>query len=222
MITAADIIRLPYSPDLTEGGISLAVRSLSQNFDRTSGSLYARLRRIVSGVAVELAFRRSLVERETPFEVKSSLPFSDPDRYEVSLGGNRCNLNTDLVTRRSQVAAMRRDPGLVLKAQAQIPDEQYSTANLTGREVLVFAFLLGLTASSPAELRKVAAAGQPMYLVHPLRVEWANPTVWAPLGRQRSWPPRTSPSPAGTPGRFGRSQARRLPTVLPWARGGPT
>ena len=182
MITTADIIRLPYSPDLTEGGIALAVRSLSQNFDRSSASLYARLRSIVSSVAVELAFRRTLNERGTPFEVKSALSFSDPDRYEVSLGGHRCSINTDLVSRRSQIGAIRRDPGLLLKAQALIPEERLSAVNLTGKELLFFAFLLGLTTRSPGELQKVAAAGQPMYLVHPLRVEWANPPVWAPLG----------------------------------------
>ena len=55
MITIDDITRLRYSPDLTEGGIALAVRSLNQNFDRSSSSIFARLRRIVSSVAVELA-----------------------------------------------------------------------------------------------------------------------------------------------------------------------
>jgi len=182
-MTADDIIRLPYSPDLTEGGIALALRSLSQNFDRSNGSLYTRLRRIVSGVAVELTFRRYLNDRATPFEIKSTLPFSDPDRYEVSLGGHRCSVNTHLISRRSQIAAMRRDPSLVLQSPALIPEEQISAANLTGQELLVFAFLLGLTTRSPGELHKVAAAGQPMYLVHPLRVNWANPQVWAPLGR---------------------------------------
>ena len=182
MITIDDITRLRYSPDLTEGGIALAVRSLNQNFDRSSSSIFARLRRIVSSVAVELAFRRYLSEKATPFEVKSALPFSDPDRYEVSLGGHRCQINTDLISRRSLIGAMRRDPGTLLQTPALIPEEQLSAANLTGKEVLVFAFLLGLTATSPDELGKVMAAGQPMYLVHPLREDWANPSIWAPLG----------------------------------------
>ena len=182
MITSDDIIRLPYSSDLTEGGIAVAVRSLNQIFDRSSSSIYARLRRIVSSVAVELAFRRYLSAKGTPFEIKSALPFSNPDRYEVSLGGHRCQVTTELISRRSLIGAMRRDPGTLLQSPALIPEEQLSAANLTGKEVLVFAFLLGLTATSPDELRKVTAAGQPMYLAHPLRAEWANPSIWSPLG----------------------------------------
>ena len=183
MISAPDILRLPFSPDLTEGGIALALRSLTLNYDRTSGSLYARLRRIVSGVAVELAFRRCLAEKDIPFEVRSALPFSDPDRYEVTLGGHRCNINTSLTTRRNQISALRREPGTILKAPALIPEDQLSAANLTGKELLLFAFLLGLTTNARADILKVVESGQPVYLVHALQPDWATPPVWAPLGR---------------------------------------
>src|SRR5688500_19087567 len=95
MITSSDFIKLAYTPDLTEGGIAYATRSLPYTYDRMGGSLYSRLRRIVGGVAVELAFRRLLGEREVPFDVKGATPFSEPDRYDVSLGGHRCDLKTD-------------------------------------------------------------------------------------------------------------------------------
>ena len=40
MLSASDFIRLPYTPDLTEGGIHYAVRSLPYTYNRMSSSLY--------------------------------------------------------------------------------------------------------------------------------------------------------------------------------------
>ena len=50
------------------------------------GSPYDRLRRIVAGAAVELAFRRYLSEQNIPFDVKGALPFTEHQRYDVTLG----------------------------------------------------------------------------------------------------------------------------------------
>jgi hypothetical protein len=52
MISTSDFVHLPCTPDLTEGGIAYAVRSLPYTYNRMGGSQYQRLRRIVSGVAV--------------------------------------------------------------------------------------------------------------------------------------------------------------------------
>jgi len=38
MLTASDLIRLPFPPDLTEGGIAYAVRSLPYTYNRMGGS----------------------------------------------------------------------------------------------------------------------------------------------------------------------------------------
>ena len=62
MITANDLLLLSYTSDLTESGIAYANRSLPHTYDRMGGSPFDRLRRIVAGVAVELAFRRDLTE----------------------------------------------------------------------------------------------------------------------------------------------------------------
>ena len=70
MITAKDFIHLHFTPDLTEGGIAYACRSLNHTYNRMGGSPYARLRRIVGGVAVELAFRHYLTSQDVPFDVK--------------------------------------------------------------------------------------------------------------------------------------------------------
>jgi len=183
MISASDFIRLPFTPDLTEGGIVYATRSLTQNYDRMGGSLYSRLRRIVGGVSVELALRRFLSEKGIPFDVKGALSFSEPDRYDVTLGGRRCNINTYVTSKRSQITAMRHNPDVLLRAPALIPEDQFLALNHTGKDLQLFTFLLGLTTNSPEDIRKAMGASQRIYLVHPFRTEWSHPQIWAPFGR---------------------------------------
>lgn len=183
MITPNDFIKLPYSTDLTEGGIAYAIRSLPHTYDRMGGSLYSRLRRIVGGVAVELAFRRYLGENDVPFDVKGMTPFTEPDKYDVSLGGHRCDLKTFVTSKRNQITAMRRNPALVLRAPALIPADQFAGENHSDQDLYLFAFLLGLTTNSSEEIKTAVDAGQPIYLIHPMRAEWSRPTTWAPLGK---------------------------------------
>ena len=183
MITASDFIKLAYTADLTESGIAYAVRSLTRDYDRMGESLFARLRRIVGNVSVELAFRRLLNERSIPYQVMNALPFSEPDRYEVTLGGRRCTINTLVTSRRSQISAMRRDPGMILQAPAQIPEDELSPLNPRDPDLQLFSFLLGLTANSPEDIRKAVNADQPVYLLHPMKPNWSHPEAWVPLGR---------------------------------------
>ncbi len=183
MIASPDFIKLPYTPDLTEGGICYATRSLSYTYDRMGGSLYSRLRRIVGGVAVELAFRRYLGEQNIPFDTKGATPFTQPDRYDVSLGNHRCDLKTFIISKRKQITSMRRNPSLALHAPALIPEDQFEAANHTDQDLYLFAFLLGLTTNSPDDIQKAVEAGQRIYLIHPLRADWSRPQDWATLGK---------------------------------------
>jgi hypothetical protein len=38
MLTPSDLLRLPYTPDLTEGGIEYALRSLANTYEREGRS----------------------------------------------------------------------------------------------------------------------------------------------------------------------------------------
>ena len=183
MISAPDFIRLPYTADLTEGGIAYATRSPPYTYNRMGGSLYSRLRRIVGGVAVELALRRYLGEQEIPFDVKGTTPFTEPDRYDLSLGGHRCDLKTFIISKRNQITAMRRTPALTLRAPALVPEDQFASANHSDQDLYLFAFLLGLTTNSPEDIQKAVDASQPIYLIHPLKAEWSRPQNWVSLGR---------------------------------------
>jgi hypothetical protein len=87
MLSISDLIHLPYTRDLTEGGIAYALRSLPYTYSRAGSSLYDRLRRMVASAAAELAFRRYLSEQNIPFEVKGARPFTEPERYDVTWAG---------------------------------------------------------------------------------------------------------------------------------------
>jgi hypothetical protein len=183
MITSSDFLHLPYTRDLTEGGIAYAVRSLAYTYNRMGGSPYERLRRIVAGVAVELAFRRYLSEQDIPFDVMGATPFTDPDHYDVSLGGRRCDIKSFLITYREQISKMKCNPDIVLQAPALVPSDQHAGAERSEYDLYLFAFLPGLVAACHDDLRKVIAARQPHYLIHAMPQSWARPSVWNPLGR---------------------------------------
>ena len=80
-----------------------------------------------------LAFRRYLSEQNIPFDVKGATPFTEPDRYDVSLGGRRCDIKSFLITYREQISEMRRNPQIVLKAPALVPSDQHAGGGTFGQ-----------------------------------------------------------------------------------------
>jgi len=178
MISSTDFIHLPYTLDLTEGGITYAIRSLAYTYNRMGGSSYDRLRRIVAGVAVELAFRRYLGEHEIPFDVLGATPFTAPDRYDVSLGGRRCDIKSFLIMHREKIVEMKRNPQIVLNAPALVPSDQNAAEGHSAYDIYLFAFLSGLTAASQEDLNKVIAGRQPKYLIHVMPAAWTRPSSW--------------------------------------------
>jgi hypothetical protein len=181
MLTSTDLLHLPYTPDLTEGGIAYACRSLTTTSELLGASLMDRLRAIVGGVAAELAFRRTLSEQGIPFGVLGATPFTAPERYNVSLGGHRCDLKSFLITRRPQITQIRQDPAFVLQAPALIPLDEFSAEGHKPDDLYLFAFLLGVVAAAREDVDWALTAGQPIYLIHPLPDEWRYPANWIPL-----------------------------------------
>lgn len=182
MLTPSNLLHLPYTRDLTEAGIAYALRSLPSTYNRMGSNPYDKLRRTVAGVAVELAFRRHLSEQNIPFEVKGATPFTDPNRYDVSLGGRRCRIHSFFISRRDQISEMKRNPQVVLNAPALVPSDQNAAEGHSDSDIYLFAFLSGLVAASREDLKKAIGAGQPHYLVHVMPDSWVRPAAWNPLG----------------------------------------
>ena len=183
MLSSPDFLHIPYSNDLNEGGIAYALRSLSYSYHRTGGSVCDRLRRIAAEAAVELAFRRYLSEQNIPFEVKSALPFTAHEHYDVVLGNRRCEIHSFLICQRDQISQIKRDPAILLRVPAWVASDQHAGEGHSQHALYLFAFLAGGVTASQADLQSVIAANQPHYLVHVMPDAWNRPSRWSPLGR---------------------------------------
>jgi len=131
---------------------------------------------------VELAFRRYLAEQNIPFDVQGATPFTDPNQYDVSLGGRRCDIKSFLITYREQIAEMKRNPQVVLNAPALVPSDQNAAEGRSDKDIYLFVFLSGLIAASQSDLQKVLHTNQPHYLIHAMPEAWTRPAQWNPLG----------------------------------------
>lgn len=179
MIHSSDLIHLPYTPDLTEGGIAYALRSLPHSFERFS---YDAIRRTVAGVAVELAVRRYLSQQEIPFDVSGGTPFTEADKYHITLGGHRVDIKSFLISQRGQISQIRSDPAVLLKAPALVPSDLQTIDATSDNDLYLFAFCCGLIASAQTDLMKAVETGQPHYLIHVMPRSWRKPSGWHPLG----------------------------------------
>ncbi|MFZ6031572.1 MAG: hypothetical protein ACOYYS_28005 [Chloroflexota bacterium] len=182
-LSPASILRFPYTPDLTHAGIAYAMRSLAYTYDRMGGSPFLRLRRIVAGKAVELAFRRYLDAQQVPYDNLGSTPFTDPDRYDIALGGHRCDLKSFLVSRRDAIRQVRRQPDVLRRAAALVPVDQLVSEHLRAEDLYIFAFASALVAAHSKDTQQAQAKGSPVYLMHPFPARWARPLHWKSLGR---------------------------------------
>jgi len=181
MLKASELIQLPYTPDLSEGGSAYACRWLAGTYERMGEAPVERLRRSASGAAVELAFRRYLSAQAVPFEVREGTPFSQPEHYTLALGGHRCDIISYLISRPNQVAQLRQDPASLLQAPALIPLDQFAAEGHKPDDLFVFTFLAGEVTASQEDMRTASAAGQTLHLIHLLPEAWRRPANWRPL-----------------------------------------
>jgi hypothetical protein len=183
MLAPSDLIRLPYTPDLTPTGIAYACRSLPYTYDRMGGSNFSRLRRIVAGKAVELAFRRYLGAEDVPYDDLGATPFTDPDHYDIGLGGRRCDLKSFLLSQKDTIHRIRRNPDHLLQASALVPTDQVASDHLNDDDLYIFAFVTALVTPHQVDLERAMAAGQPHFILFSLPSAWARPPHWISLGQ---------------------------------------
>src|SRR5512136_2566193 len=107
-LSPASILRLPYDDSLTLAGVEYAKKSLHYTYNRMGLNPAARLRKIVAGVAVELALRRWLEAESIPYDLLGATAFTEKDRYDLRLGGRRCDVKSFLISDGRRSADLRR------------------------------------------------------------------------------------------------------------------
>jgi len=182
MLTASDFLNLPYTPDMTQAGIRYACRSLPHTYNRMGGSPLKRLRRIVAGKGVELAFKRYLNRNSIPHDVMGETPFTDPDQYDIAIGGRHCDIKSFLITSKKRIRSLRQHPEQLLAAQALVPVDQIERRQKNNNDILIFAFLTALLTTNRDTLQKAIDAGQPIHMIYAMPEKWARPEKWQGLG----------------------------------------
>jgi len=184
MLTASSILRLPYSSALTLAGIEYAKKSLHYTYNRMGLRPAGRLRKIVAGVAVELAFQHWLQAQGVPYDRLGATAFTEKDKYDLSLGGRRCDLKSFLISDKAKITALRQNPSWLLEASALVPEDQFLSSTLAENDLYLFGFLAGLETRQQADLEKVYAARQPFYLLALAdQPHWRGQDTWRSLGR---------------------------------------
>jgi hypothetical protein len=184
MLSPASILRLPYDASLTLAGIEYAKKSLHYTYNRMHLNDAARLRKIVAGVAVELAFRRWLDANGVAYDLLGATGFTEKDKYDLRLGGRRCDLKSFLLSHRAKISALRRDPAWLLDAAALVPEDQFEGYTLGENDFYLFGFLAGLETRNGDDLKKVIVNGQDFYLLYTFtEADWLGQRHWRSLGR---------------------------------------
>ena len=183
MVSESDFITIPYTPDMTQAGIRYACQTFSYADERIGDDHISRLRCTVASKAVQLGFKRYLDKSKIPHDMLGSTPFSDPDNYDIALGGRRCKIENCLITNKKQIHAIHKEPHCLLNAQAIIAMDQISGDDLIDDDILIFAFLAALITPNRRILEKAFSAGQPIFLINVLPNDWTNPNQWRSLGK---------------------------------------
>jgi hypothetical protein len=182
MITPADLIHIPYTPDLTQAGIALVCRWLACTYLTEGQKTYISMRDRVTSTAANLAFRRYLDAKCIPYTVQGALPTTDPSSYAVRLGGRCCILKSNLVFDREAIHNLKRQPSEILARQAEVDVDDLETDPLLEEDLLVFTLVPALITRRQSEMERALNAGQPACLIHTLPDQWSNPLPEAPLG----------------------------------------
>jgi hypothetical protein len=184
MLSPSALLRLPYDRSLTLAGIEYAKKSLHYTYDRMRLNPAARLRKIVAGVAVELAFQRWLDASGVPYDRLGATAFTEKDKYDLRLGGRRCDLKCFLLSNREKITALRRDPAWLLDAAALVPEDQFAGSSFGENDFYLFGFLAGLETRHSDDLKKVIETGKDFYLLHTFAdARWLGRDQWRSLGR---------------------------------------
>jgi hypothetical protein len=187
MLTIAELVHLPYPPDLTQAGIQHACRSFPPMDDYLGNDIPGRMHRLAAKTAAELAFRHHLSALQIAYENWAAAPFSAPQHLDVRLGNRRCVLQSLLISQESQIRRIQQDPRELLSAAAFFPEDQLYNRTHSDLDLILFIYILASVASGYPAIRQAHEAGRPLYLLHPLPPAWFQPAVWGSLGDLTVW-----------------------------------
>jgi hypothetical protein len=121
-----------------------AEKSLHYTFNRMgSANLYNRVRRIVTGLVCEAAFKHLLDLHSVQYDLLGRTHWTKKDRYDVGISGHRFDVKGCHIEGDSRVNAVLEDPAWLLDCSALVPSDQLKASSLKDGDFYVFPFLTG-------------------------------------------------------------------------------
>lgn len=183
MLTVTDLLSLPFDEQFARAGTQYARDSLHFGRQRLGAEAAERLRRLVAGIAFEMATRRWLESITIRYDRLGATVLTTSDRFDLAIGGRRCDLKCNLISDRGRIAALHSDQSWLLEADALVSDENLTTERLSENDIYIFGFVTGLEARHSTDTEKAVARGLPAYMVYlPNSETWATVDPWQSLG----------------------------------------
>jgi hypothetical protein len=183
MLTLADLLYLPYTPDLNQAGIAHLCRCLATQQYPGDSLSYGTMRQMAGEVACKMAFQRHLDSLNIAYDLLRTNPFTEPELFEITIGGRHCKLIVTTLFQRDQIRQMRNNPEAILSTYALAPVQRINTSGHKREDLYIFTFLTGLVAAQENELQRAYAADQPVELMHMLPDLWNKGHRWSPLSK---------------------------------------
>lgn len=183
MVMAGDLIRLVYTPDLTAAGIAYACQRLPHLSGNDLEATYKELRQLILDKAVELAFRRYLVEQGVESKTVAAATFGRQDPFHLLLGGWHCVFQSCWIDAPDTIQQVHSQPECLLQAAALLPSERVIAWVPGERDLYIFAFITGGASGYWREPDQAIAAKRPVQWLTLLPGTWAKPKSRELLGR---------------------------------------
>ncbi len=164
MLTAADIIPLPCTPDLIDAGLIYACRSLALSRTKKHEPTRQNVQRISASAVVNLSVRRCLQDQAIHFSTALTL-FTNTDRYDLLLAGKRCEVVSYWISQREPLVRLQRDISILLQSPALIASDDFAAEYHRADDLYLFTFLLGSDTPTTS----------PATWMHLFSKEWSRP-----------------------------------------------
>lgn len=183
MLAANDLLQVPFDEQFARAGAQYARDSLHFGRRQPEPDEGERLRRIATGIAFEMATRRWLEAAAIRYDRLGATVFTTAERFDLAIGGRRCDLKCNLISDRGRIAALHENLSWLLEAEALVPDDDLNTERLGENDIYLFGFVTGLEARHSTDSQKALAKGLPVYMIYlPGNDAWAQASVWQSLG----------------------------------------
>ncbi|MBN1230663.1 MAG: hypothetical protein JXA19_02230 [Anaerolineales bacterium] len=183
MLTTGDLITWQYTPDLSNTGLLWVLNHLDRYYSRYPDLTPTYLKTILIQRAVELAFRRMLVEKLVPHSFQPARNFLFPDLSDLHLGGRKCIFFCNTIEKRENIQQVLKHPSRLLQGKITLSAEELFQEPFIDQDICIIAFVLGLSSSNMEDTKKAFTNNLPVHLIHLLPADWAQPTTSVPLGR---------------------------------------